>query len=111
MNASGAVKPNQRRRFYSYLFGWHIQNMPEIANYGMVDVQEGRGIGGGVAIEGSSFVTFNVEVDDPQAYLDKAVSLGGQVAMPVTDMETVTIAQFRDREGHMVGIVKKQPDQ
>src|SRR3972149_9317977 len=33
--------------FYSKLFGWEIQHMPEM-NYHMVGQQEGQGIGGGI---------------------------------------------------------------
>jgi predicted enzyme related to lactoylglutathione lyase len=82
-------------------------------DYGVIEAQEGHGIGGGVgggAMYGNAdFVTFYAEVDDPQAYLDKAVSLGGKVVTPVTDMGMVVFAHFRDPEGHLVGIVKSGP--
>ena len=46
-------------------------------------------------------------VDHTQAYLDKAVSLGGKVVMPVTEIPNmVTFAQFSDPEGHIIGITK-----
>lgn len=96
--------------FYSGLFGWQIDaNNP--MSYGVVGVQDGRGIGGGIsaAPQGDGFVTFYVEVDDPQAYLDKVVSMGGHVVMPLTEIPgMVTFAQFADPEGHMVGIVKSE---
>jgi uncharacterized protein len=98
--------------FYSNLFGWKIQDMgPEMGNYGMIEGESGHpggGIGSGPGNE--SFVTFYVEVDDPQAYLDKATNLGGKVVMPVTDMGMVTMAQFQDPEGHVIGIVKGDPE-
>ena len=94
--------------FYSGVFGWKIDaNNP--MNYGLIEAQDGRGIGGGVGPgEGDqSGVTFYIEVDDPQAYLDKVVAQGGKVAMPVTEvMGMVTMAQFTDPEGHRLGIVK-----
>src|SRR6184192_3957386 len=67
-----------------------------------------RGIGGGIgqAQEGDGYVTVYAEVDDPQAYLDKAEQLGGQTVVPVTEMEMVTFALFTDPEGHLFGIVK-----
>jgi len=70
--------------------------------------QPEKGIGGGVgqAPEGPGHVTFYVEVDDPQATLDKVESLGGKTIMPVTEMEMVTFALFADPEGHVVGIAK-----
>lgn len=95
--------------FYGRLFDWKIQDMgPEMGNYGMIEAEGGHGIGGGIGAgqESQSFVTFYVEVDNPQAYLDKAVSLGAKVVAPVTDMGMVVFAQFQDPEGHLVGIVK-----
>ncbi len=99
------------QQFYSGLFDWKIQNMAEMGNYGMVEAEkagEMHGIGGGIGAsqDGSSLVTFYVEVADPQAFLDKAVSMGGSVAMPVTDMGMVVVAMFSDPEGHMIGLVK-----
>lgn len=49
-----------------------------------------------------------VQVDDPQAYLDKVESLGGKTVVPVTEIPNmVTFALFTDPEGHMVGLVKE----
>lgn len=96
------------RSFYSDLFGWQLQVMEEM-NYGIVDT--GGGIGGGVgqSQDGSGHVTFYVEVDDPQAYLDKAEELGGKTVMPVTTIpDMVTLAMFTDPEGHLIGVVKAQ---
>jgi len=93
--------------FYSAAFGWHIDtNNP--MNYGMVDTHAG-GINGGVTgdPEGAS-VRVYIEVDDPQAYLNKVVSLGGKLVMPVTDLGMVVMCQFADPEGNVVGIVKSE---
>jgi predicted enzyme related to lactoylglutathione lyase len=95
--------------FYGSLFGWQI-NADNPMNYGIVEPQEGHGIGGGVSAAqpgGSGHVTFYVEVADLQATLDKAVSMGGRVAMPVTEIPgQVTFAQFIDPAGNMIGIAK-----
>jgi predicted enzyme related to lactoylglutathione lyase len=93
--------------YYAQLFGWKI-DADNPMNYGLV-AAEANGIAGGIGPvpAGEGHVTFYVEVDDPQAYLDKAVSLGGRVIMPVTEIpNTVTMAQFADPEGHVVGIIK-----
>ena len=96
--------------FYAQLFGWKVDaNNP--MNYGMVEAQDGHGAGGGISSspDGQSYVTIYAEVDDPQAILDKAVSLGGKVIMPVTTIPgTVTLAQFADPEGHMIGITASE---
>ena len=56
-----------------------------------------------------AMVTIYVEVEDLQAYLDKAVSLGGTVVMPVTVIPNmVTMAQFADPQGNVVGMVKSE---
>jgi hypothetical protein len=97
------------QRFYGDLFGWKIQPL-EGMSYGLVEKEEG-GIGGGIgtAQGGPGLATFYVAVDDPQAYLDKAESLGGKTVMPVTVIpDMVTFALFADPDGHVIGIVKNQ---
>jgi len=50
-----------------------------------------------------------VQVEDPQAALDKAESLGGKTVLPVmTIPNTVTLALFADPEGHVVGLVARE---
>ena len=92
--------------FYSELFGWDLQVVPEM-NYGMLTNPD-KGIGGGIGSmeQGDGYVTVYAEVDDLQACLDKAEQLGGKTVVPVTEMEMVTFAQFTDPEGHLFGIVK-----
>ena len=91
--------------FYGELFGWSIDaNNP--MKYGVVAPSEG-GIGGGVAasMDGTSMVTFYVQVDDLQAALDKAESLGGKTVMPPMDVPGgPKIAQFTDPEGNQIGL-------
>ena len=97
--------------FYATAFDWEIKNMEEM-NYGIVSAQGDGGIGGGVgaAQEGApGHVTFYIEVDDPQAHLNKIESLGGKTVMPVTEIPNMaTFALFADPEGHVVGLVKSE---
>jgi uncharacterized protein len=93
--------------FYAKTFGWQV-NAENPMNYGIVDAQEG-GIGGGISAGdgGTKQVTFYIEVDDPQAYLDKVEAKGGKTVMPVTEIPgMVVLAQFADPEGNVVGLVK-----
>lgn len=94
--------------FYSQLFDWRV-SADNPMGYGIVEKAEG-GIGGGIAADpegGDGHVTFYVEVDDPQAYLEKAESLGGKTVVPVTEIPNmVTFALLADPEGHVVGVVK-----
>jgi predicted enzyme related to lactoylglutathione lyase len=53
-------------------------------------------------------VTFYVMVDDPQAALSKAESLGGKSVMGPTPIPGVgTIAMFLDPEGNCIGLYKE----
>jgi hypothetical protein len=93
--------------FYGDLFGWSTRSI-EGMRYHIVEKEEG-GIGGGIGRtqDGSEgMATFYVQVDDPQAALDRAVELGGTVVAPVMSIPNmVTLALFADPEGHVVGIV------
>ena len=103
------AKDGQRvREFYGNLFGWTFNDMQ---GYGMVDTGvKGMGIGGGIGqLEENMMpiVTFYVQVEDVQAHLDKAASLGGTVIVPLTEVPgMVTFAQFKDPEGNLVGLLK-----
>jgi predicted enzyme related to lactoylglutathione lyase len=94
------------QQFYGDLFDWKIDaNNP--MNYGIVD-NDGNGINGGVggSPDGSGHVTFYVHVDDINASLQLAESLGGKTVMPRTELEMVTLALFADPEGNVVGLVE-----
>jgi uncharacterized protein len=100
--------PAKVAAFYEQLFGWKIKHMPEL-NYRLVETGGEGGINGGImqSPHGTPFVTLYVQVDDVQAYLDKATGLGGAVIMPPTDMEGVgKIACFTDPDGNVVGLYK-----
>ena len=92
--------------FYSKLFDWKI-NADNAMNYGIVD-NGGEGINGGVGQtpDGSSHLTFYVQVPDINAHLDKAEGMGGKTIMPRTEMEMVTFALLADPEGNVVGLVE-----
>lgn len=100
------------RDFYGKVFGWNFNVMPEM-DYGMVD-NGGKGINGGIGGLGEgngsaphAMAPFYVAVPDPQATLDKAESLGGKTTMPVMEIPNiVTLAQFSDPDGNLIGLVK-----
>lgn len=96
------------QEFYSRVFDWHI-DADNPMNYGVVDTRGEGGIGGGVGQgDGESRVTFYIQVDDPQAYLDRIEATGGKTVMPVTEIPNmVTLAQFSDPEGNVIGLVKE----
>jgi predicted enzyme related to lactoylglutathione lyase len=94
--------------FYAKVFDWKIDTSN--AAYGMVEAVAG-GIPGGVG--GTDLMvghlTFYVEVDDVDAYLKKAESLGGRVMMPKTSIPgSVTYGLIADPEGHLIGVMEAQ---
>jgi len=94
--------------FYGELFGWRLRDLAG-SGYTVIDTCAGHGINGGIARSqtGEPWSTFYVEVEDPQATLDQANSLGGTTAMPVTDIGgAATIAMLKDPDGLPVGLVK-----
>jgi hypothetical protein len=102
--------------YYAELFGWEI-NADNPMGYGMVGREgnvnpDGIGIGGGVGPGPSpdypGHVTFYVEVPDVEQSLQKAESLGGtRLFGPETlPGAQVTLGQFSDPEGHMIGLVE-----
>ena len=107
----GTDAPNLQR-FYADLFAWNVDANNEF-QYGMVEAGDG-GIGGGVGgdMGGGKRVSVYVQVDDPQAYLDKAEQLGGKTLMPPTTiMEGTTIAMFSDPEGNVTGLLQANPSE
>jgi predicted enzyme related to lactoylglutathione lyase len=109
------------RSFYSDLFDWKIDADNQM-NYGMVsredNLDQGIGIGGGIGAMpeggqgpdiGEGHVTFYVSVDDVEAAMQKAESLGGSRVMgPMQVPEGPEIGLFKDPEGHAIGVVKTQ---
>jgi len=97
------------QQFYRELFDWHVgEAMPELGYYGMVDGAS-SGLAGGIGQEpdGGTRVTVYVQVPDLAATLDQAVARGGRVVMPPMEIPgVVTLAQFADPAGNVIGLVK-----
>jgi predicted enzyme related to lactoylglutathione lyase len=97
------------QNFYSKLFDWQIDSNNPM-NYGMVNTGGQGGINGGIQpCEGNmpNMLTFYVQVDDLQKYLDKANELGGKTVVPPTPIPNIgSFAMFTDPEGHCVGMFK-----
>ena len=75
----------------------------------MIDAAGGTGIPGHITALGHephNYTIFYVEVDDVQAYLDKAVSLSGKMLVPPVPIPTGTFAWMQDPEGNTVGLWK-----
>lgn len=94
------------QQFYGDLFNWKIDASNEW-QYGMVGPDD-SGVGGGIAAHpgGGTQSVIYVQTPDLRATLDEAVELGGKILMEPEDLGFVTIAQFADPAGNVVGLVK-----
>jgi predicted enzyme related to lactoylglutathione lyase len=83
-----AKEPESVTRFYSAMFGWKVRTNNALG-YRMVDTENERGIDGGVwpsPPEGHNLVQLFVEVDDVDASIAKATSLGATVIVPKSEL-------------------------
>lgn len=99
------------KEFYGKLFEWQPQDLDMGSmKYGMVEPSGEKSIGGGImGTDGNipTYVTFYVQVDDLQKYLDKAEQLGGKTIQPPTPIPGVgSSAMLADIDGNMIGLFK-----
>ena len=101
-----ARDPGAQMRFFGELFGWNVDaNNPQ--NYGMVTPAGPGSIGGGIGpTMDAPRATFYVQVPSIADTLDKAATMGAQTLMPRTDIGMIIMAQFRDPEGNVIGLVE-----
>ena len=101
-----SADPAKAKRFYSDVFGWKMNDVPN--NYTFVDTDAGgKGIGGGIGpLRGPKpFVTIYIVSPDVNATLVKATKAGGKVVFPATKVgPTTTIALFSDLDGNVIGL-------
>jgi predicted enzyme related to lactoylglutathione lyase len=98
------------QRFYAELFDWKVSSDPTMPGYAVVDTGNGDdAVGGGIGAPsgpGETGVKIYLRVDDLEAYLAKAESLGGKrlvepMALPG---DFGTIAVLADPDGNPVGL-------
>lgn len=103
----GCKDRTKTEQFFGELFGWHIQaNGPASA----INTGSKEGIPGHIVSLGHEpqhYTMFYVEVDDVQASLDKAISLGGKTVVPPVKIPTGTFAWFSDPDGNTIGLLKR----
>ncbi len=97
------------KQFYSDLFGWSIESMPEMPEYMVVKTTEegGMGINGGMMkkqMPQHTNVNY-VMVPSVADFAKKAQKLGGQVVVPKTPIPKMGyFAVCLDPEGNPIGI-------
>jgi predicted enzyme related to lactoylglutathione lyase len=91
--------------FYSQLFDWDITQAGPAANINT----RAEGINGHITALGHephNYVTVYVQVDDLQAYLDKATALGGKTLVKPVPIPTGKFAWLADPDGNIVGLLQ-----
>jgi predicted enzyme related to lactoylglutathione lyase len=104
---------DQSKAFYSSVFNWKLQDMPEAGGYTMIDVGKG-GVGGGMQQKPmpqapTAWLPY-VTVDNVAATLEKARNAGAQVVqdrMPIGEMGAIGI--FIDPAGAALGVWEAAP--
>ena len=102
----GCRDTGRTREFFSGLFGWEIDSGP----MGTVNTRSAEGVQGHITALGHEpqhYTTFYVEVEDVQAYLDKATALGGKMVVPPVKIPTGTFAWFADPDGNTIGLLQR----
>ena len=93
--------------FYTKLFGWQTEQAGPAA---MISTGSDEGIAGHITALGhepENYVTVYVQVDDIQAHLDKAESLGGKTMIPVNEVPGMGhFAWLNDPDGNIIGLWK-----
>ena len=95
-------------QFFGELFGWKIQKGGPASP---IETGGQGGISGHITSLGHEphhYTMFYVEVEDVQAALDKAASLGGKTVVPPITIPTGTFAWFSDPDGNTIGLLKRK---
>lgn len=93
-------------KFYADLFGWKVEQMPEM-NYATFEAEGGPGGGFNPVSENYPAGTVSVYVgtDDIDATLAKLESLGGKTLVSKSEIPNYGwFAFFQDPSGNMVGL-------
>ena len=103
----GCRDSERTQKFYSSLFDWKIEQAGPAA---MISTGSDEGIAGHISALGHephNYVTVYVQVEDLQAYLDKAEGLGGKTVIPPTEVPGMGhFAWFTDPDGNCIGLWK-----
>ena len=107
-------EPEKAKTFYSQLFQWKLESVPNPAipsgPYTMIEV--GTGTGGGIMKQipgGPAGWLAYVEVDDIRATMQKAEQLGGKVMKDVTEVPGMGWFSFiQDPTGSVLGLWKSK---
>ncbi|GGV08988.1 VOC family protein [Streptomyces spectabilis] len=93
--------------FYADMFGWSVNEVPDMGGYALVDTQSGEGavVGGIGPAMGEAGVRVYFQSSDLGAALQRAEKLGGSRVMEPTELPGFgNIAVFADPDGNTIGL-------
>ena len=98
--------------FYSRLFGWDLQQVPEMPDYAMFQDRPGES-SGAIGLRGQTApeqLRIYVEVESLDETVAKVLELGGSVAVEITDVPGQgRYAAVLDTEGTEIGLWESLP--
>ena len=106
-----ADDPERVAKFYTDVFGWQIQQFGDMEYWNVVtgtDEDDGPGINGGIFLRKGLVGHVNVvAVDDIDAYQEKVLAAGGEIALPKMAIPGVGYIMYvKDTEQSIVGITQ-----
>lgn len=105
-----ARDPEAETKFYASLFGWSVRK-DNALGYRELKSGNGKGIDGGVwpsPAEGHNLVQLFIEVDDVDATMAKAQSLGAKVIVPKSTLpDGDVLAILLDPAGLSFGLMQR----
>ena len=103
---------DRARKFYSELFGWEINHIPEM-DYWLITTSGEKAIGGGMMkrMNPEQSITNYIDVPSVDDYAAKIEALGGKVVMPKTAVPGMGyFLIFMDPENNPLGIWEDNKD-
>jgi predicted enzyme related to lactoylglutathione lyase len=97
--------------FYTKVFDWKIQHVPDL-NYHLADTGGKGGINGGIMKPQKGpwpgNLTFYIDVDDLDAYAKKITAAGGKMIVEKMKVPGVgELSLFEDTDGRVLGMWKQ----
>jgi hypothetical protein len=117
-----ADDPVRAKGFYEQLFGWSFQKWGEHDYWLIKTGEEQPGIDGGLlrrmggpldrqTLHPAIAFVCTMGVDDTEAYVVRALSLGGEIAVPRMAVQGVGwLAYVKDTEGNIFGLMQEDPN-
>ena len=103
---------DRAQRFYSELFGWEMQQVPEMPDYAMFQSGPGQS-GGAIGLRDQTVphqMRIYVEVESLDQTVARTLELGGSVSVEITDVPGMgRYAAVVDTEGNEIGLWEALP--